>query len=176
VKALSLWQPWAYAIMHLGKRDENRGPHVAAQARGMVGQTIAIHASQSVGKLDDFDGAVDTILDICVPPPNPGSVRADFAAPFARLCQELTGTRWRPAKFLPRGAIVGTAKLVAVHQTMLDGRRYRLLPGNVSQQIFGESPWAVLGAYQLILEDVRALDKPILRAGHQGFFDVPEGP
>lgn len=43
-EALSVRQPWAYAISHLGKRAENRNWH-RNQAAHQVGELIAIHAS-----------------------------------------------------------------------------------------------------------------------------------
>jgi len=43
VKALTLHQPWAWAIAHAGKRIENRSWRPPAS---IVGQRIAIHAGQ----------------------------------------------------------------------------------------------------------------------------------
>ena len=47
MKALTVIQPWAWAIAHAGKRVENRtwGP-----PRDVIGQRIAIHAGR---RLDD---------------------------------------------------------------------------------------------------------------------------
>jgi hypothetical protein len=42
MKALSIKQPWTYAILHLGKRIENR---TWAPPASVIGQTIALHAS-----------------------------------------------------------------------------------------------------------------------------------
>lgn len=41
MRALTLWQPWAHAIAHLGKRVENRP---WPPPREMIGKRIAIHA------------------------------------------------------------------------------------------------------------------------------------
>lgn len=57
-KALSVRQPWPYAIFHLGKDIENRSRPTAVRGR------IAIHASSSIGKREYADAA-DAILDIC---------------------------------------------------------------------------------------------------------------
>lgn len=45
--ALTVRQPWAHAIAHLGKRVENRG-WSRARAISLIGQLIAIHAGQKV--------------------------------------------------------------------------------------------------------------------------------
>jgi len=47
VKALTLWQPWSWAIAHAGKRVENR---TWAPPASVIGQRVAIHAGL---KLDD---------------------------------------------------------------------------------------------------------------------------
>jgi hypothetical protein len=44
VRALTLWQPWAWAILHAGKRIENRTrpfPHK------LLGQVVALHAGKT---------------------------------------------------------------------------------------------------------------------------------
>jgi hypothetical protein len=47
MKALTLWQPWSWAIAHAGKRIENREWQ---PPRSIIGQRIAIHAGKT---LDD---------------------------------------------------------------------------------------------------------------------------
>jgi hypothetical protein len=44
MKALSISQPWAWAILHAGKRIENRD---WKPPKWIIGQTIAIHAAKS---------------------------------------------------------------------------------------------------------------------------------
>jgi len=44
VKAITLWRPWAHAILYLGKRVENRS---WAPAETMRGQTFALHAGKT---------------------------------------------------------------------------------------------------------------------------------
>lgn len=69
--ALSVRQPWAWGLFHAGKNLENRG-HMAIRSGGMrAGVTIAIHASQGMGKAE-YEIAAATIEKIgrCkVPPP-----------------------------------------------------------------------------------------------------------
>ena len=43
MKALTLIQPWAWAIVHLGKRVENRS---WSPPRSLIGQRIALHAGK----------------------------------------------------------------------------------------------------------------------------------
>lgn len=50
MKALTLWRPWPWSILHGSKRIENR-PWMPP--RSIVGQRIALHA----GKTYDYDGA-----------------------------------------------------------------------------------------------------------------------
>lgn len=47
MKALTLWQPWATAVAHLGKQVENR---TWAPPSGLIGKPLAIHAGKRVDK------------------------------------------------------------------------------------------------------------------------------
>lgn len=49
--ALTLWQPWCYAMVHLGKRVENRPWH---PPRWLIGQRIALHAGATL-HADSFE-------------------------------------------------------------------------------------------------------------------------
>lgn len=81
MRALTLWQPWAHAVAHLGKRIENRP---WAPWSTIIGQVIAIHAA---AKLDPVEEA---------------RVSAAIRA---------RGHALPPAEQLPRGAIVATARV-----------------------------------------------------------------
>lgn len=64
MKAITLWQPWAWAIMSAGKRVENRS---WPAPRALVGQRIAIHAGMRV---DEWGiEVVEEITDAPVPTP-----------------------------------------------------------------------------------------------------------
>jgi len=52
--ALSIRQPWAWAIIHAGKDVENRSENIARRAERLVGQTVLIHAGKTFYE-DDFD-------------------------------------------------------------------------------------------------------------------------
>lgn len=47
MKALTIWQPWANAIAHHGKRIENR---TWPPPKSIIGERIAIHAGKKVDK------------------------------------------------------------------------------------------------------------------------------
>lgn len=85
MKALTLWQPWAHAVAHFGKRIENR-PWKPWPS--IVGQVVAIHAAAKVDPIGE--AAVE------------GWVRRH------------TGLLLPPAASLPRGAIVATARVTGV--------------------------------------------------------------
>lgn len=56
MRALSLSQPWAWCVVHHAKRIENRPLALAAVARSICGQRVALHAAQS------WDGAAQLRL------------------------------------------------------------------------------------------------------------------
>lgn len=84
--ALSIRQPWAWAIMTLGKDIENR--EWATRFRGPV----CIHASKGL-TLDEYNGFIRTVHHV------------SLAHPFP------SGETVPPMHQLPRGGIVGTAEV-----------------------------------------------------------------
>lgn len=54
LRALTLWQPWAHAVAHLGKRIENRPWRPWPS---IVGQVVAIHAAAKVSLADEAEAA-----------------------------------------------------------------------------------------------------------------------
>lgn len=84
--ALSVRQPWAYAILHLGKPVENRGwrrPNPGLNFRGRV----ALHASAGMTR-DEYESAAEFMASI--------------------------GNTVPPAAELARGGIVGSVEIVDV--------------------------------------------------------------
>ena len=59
MKALSVRQPWAWAILHAGKDIENRPERIARMAEKLIGHRIYIHAGL---KLDE--SALDFMPDV----------------------------------------------------------------------------------------------------------------
>lgn len=85
-KALSVRQPWAWAIIHGGKNIENRGP-LAIRKGSMRAGRIAIQASKGMTR-DEYVSAYDFMRSIGI------------------LCP--------PAGALIRGAIIGSVHVVEI--------------------------------------------------------------
>lgn len=87
--ALSVRQPWAHAIIHLGKDCENRKRFAIDNGgmRTVVGQRIAIHASKGMTR-EEYEQAADTMAKIGVTCP--------------------------PAAELERGGIIGAVEVVDI--------------------------------------------------------------
>lgn len=161
MKALSIRQPWAYAILNFGKRIENR--EWRAAPRSMLGQTFLIHAAKGC-TLDEWMGAAEFMRDAYAVRP------------------------WRGSSILPalakltRGALVGRARLAGVVHTNAGGH-CSLSVGVPDCALCGRGldgacahrdPWAIPGTLGLLLADVEALPEPIPFKGALGFFDVPD--
>lgn len=86
-KALSIRQPWAWAIINAGKDIENRS--WPTKFRGPV----CIHAAQGMTR-DEFNGFVRTIHGVSIVRPFP------------------TGATVPSPSELPRGGIIGVAEIV----------------------------------------------------------------
>jgi len=61
MKAITLWPEWVWAILHLGKRVENRGWAIPT---GNVGAPVAIHAGKYVGGRPGFSATRDAITGL----------------------------------------------------------------------------------------------------------------
>lgn len=94
MKALSIRQPWAWAILHAGKDIENRawsGRHPGLRFRG----AFLIHAAKGMTR-DEYEDFLATVHDI--------SLEHRFA----------NGLTLPAFASLPRGGIVGVADVVDV--------------------------------------------------------------
>ena len=81
MKALTLWQPWAHAITHYGKRIENRTWKPPA---ALVGRDFAIHAGGRV----DGESTRDLIEEGIFPEDfNPNSLWRFHVVAVARLAR-----------------------------------------------------------------------------------------
>ncbi len=86
--ALSVRQPWAWALIYAGKDIENRSePAVRHGMRAQVGKRIAIHASKGMTR-DEYESA------------------RDFMSSIGVVCP--------PAANLERGGIIGSVLVTAV--------------------------------------------------------------
>lgn len=69
--ALSVRQPWAWAIIHGGKDIENRSWHAVNKGRLDRSVRIAVHAAKGMTRdeYEDALGFMRDVIGICPPPP-----------------------------------------------------------------------------------------------------------
>lgn len=161
MKALSLTPPWPGAILHLGKRIENRIAWRGCSYRG----PILLHAAKGIGTRRDFADTVETIIDI-VGGPRPRVTEA--------LGVMLNGV-YVPAPSMLRGGVCGRARIVDV----IDPVPVRPGPPDKSFEAWvrgGGDPdqhrwW--FGGFALVLDNVEPL--PFVPwPGALGLFEVPD--
>jgi len=150
MKALSIRQPWVWAILHAGKRVENRQWH---PPRPLIGREFLLHASAGCTKRE-YREALECMLDA-------GLVRAGDCPALSEV---------------PRGAIVGIAKLEAV---ILPGGlpsvgTRRNTPESRMAHPLAESPWYAPGQYGLVLSNVKRT-VVVACKGALGFFEADAG-
>lgn len=152
MRALTVRQPWAWAIVHGGKTVENRTRNIAGAYRGPV----AIHAGLTEAAMDtSYAYAVSHMLS---------------AAGLKLISDDL-----------PLGAIVGVANLIDVHrQDFLPSRdgdpdkfeqcspwaQYDLRPS--AWQAPHKSMW------HMVLANARPLAEPIPYRGRLGLWTLPD--
>lgn len=149
IRAITVKQPWAFAITHLGKTVENRGTSFAYRGR------ILIHAGR------EWDGfAVDD-----------RRIRAGFAPYLTTYQQARYINQIDPAEHHDRfvfGAVIGVAELVDVH-------RAKATVGCCEP--WGDQWYAsnsgVGTAHHLVLDNVLALDMPVACRGNLGMWRPP---
>jgi hypothetical protein len=144
MRALSIRQPWAHAILHAGKRIENRT--WPTSFRGW----FFIHASKACGK-DEMLDAIESIREVLTHP-----VARERVCHLAGLEPGALAICAGAFMSAPRGGIVGKARLVDV------------LPPTENPT----DPWHVPGQFGFVLEDVQEVPFRALR-GALGFFEVP---
>lgn len=145
MRALTVRQPYAWAIMHGGKTVENRAR--AFMWRRGVGQRVAVHAAALPHVGADSDGVLQ-----------------------AAMRGHTAEGEQQPAGALIRSAILGTVRLVDVHEA--DGccggwaQQYRLEQGPGYQR-------ALYDVVHLVVADPRPLAVPIPIAGKLGLWTLP---
>ena len=146
MRAITIRQPWAWAVIHAGKTVENRSRNIAGDYRGPV----AIHAS----KRDDLNAfAASDVLCKAVEShlprrPRPASGIVDMREPW----------------ILNHGMIIGVADLVDVHRDNIHGRLY----------LRACSSWATEGMTHLVFANPRPLDCPIRVRGRLELWTLPD--
>lgn len=149
MKALSVRQPWVHAILHLGKRIENRKWY--CHYRG----PLLLHVGGSVG-LGEYEDAVDGMLAM-------GVIRSPSEVP--------------PRDALPRGGLIARARVVACLRPT-EGTAART-GSNVYTQtrarpnVNGGS-WHVPWCFGIVLADVAPLPAFVPYKGCLGLFNVPD--
>ncbi len=147
-RALSLRQPWAHAVVHGGKRIENRTAWSDSSYRG----ALLIHAAK-------------------------GMTVAEYteAVAWARS-QGIGQAEWTPParKVIERGGIVGVARVIGVIKAP-QGRSDPMVwigqePPRAITPV--EARWW-MGRFALVLDDVRPLPF-VACVGSLSFFQVPE--
>ena len=152
--ACSFIQPWLWAILEHQKGVAIRGQFLAVENRSwrpdrlMLGRKIALHASAKWDR---------------------GGAR------FIRRTLATLGLEAKapPASSAPRGAILGSAMLVAAMRK--EGSRGEVVGPIVDgdADLLAASPWS-FGPWIWVLGDVHELPKPVPCKGALGIWRVPE--
>lgn len=135
MKALSIRQPWAHAILHCGKDVENR-EWKACHYRGL----FLIHAAKGCTR-DEFEDGSWAI-------------------------REITGTAPPALSEMPRGCVVGMARIVGAVQ---DTRKVSWF--DEPEPDYKGSAWGLRGTLHIQLADVVMLPAVPFK-GALGFFEV----
>lgn len=146
MKALSLTQPWAWIILHLGKRIENRSRNL-----GNYRGTLLLHASKGM-TLREYFSAFEF-------------VEAQFGHDLASRIPDPKDP------LLVRGAIVGACEVV---NQCGPGLRWAeplpLTPRGLGNGI--DTRW-YMGAHAYVFDQVRELTAPTPCKGALGFWTPP---
>ena len=144
MKALSGRQPWWWAILHAGKRIENRRWNTSYRG------PILLHASKGC-TVDEFEGACDSMMDV-------------FGRGFAAQIPELSA--------MPRGGIVGRARIVGcLPPDQYEAAQTGDVGGTMPHDI--DLRWWAEGQFGFVLADVEPLPF-VAWPGSLGLFHVPD--
>jgi hypothetical protein len=166
VKALSLRQPWAHAVLHLGKGIENRRWNTSYRG------PILIHASAGIAPRSDFDGSCLSIRDVLM---SGFEVEAweRFQVNALRVTSNAGRYCYQPRDIILRGGIIGRARLVDVIPPC---RPAKQTTANAWRDLFAnpcEHRWHAPEQFGFILTDVEPLPfRPY--KGALGLFEIPD--
>lgn len=148
MRCLSIRQPWAHAILHFGKRVENRrmvvGGTIKPPTWHAYRDPILLHASKGVGTRQEFSESAEAIC---------GLLSSDAWDAFRDHHLDTTyygdcDAWWTPQDSLRRGGIVGRARIVG------------MLPASPHEQTYPEgvdARWHARDQYGFVLADVEPL-------------------
>jgi len=149
VKALSLRQPWANAVLYLGKNIENRRWNTSFRGE------FLIHAAKGMTKKEWADAN-------------------SFCAEVMGVRHEQNVLPLHPSVCL-RGGIVGRARLVGVVPPQVPPYEKLLRRIRRGEKTYSDGynhNWHMKEQYGFLLESVR--ETPFVSCvGHLGFFEVP---
>lgn len=148
MKAITVHQPWAWAIIFAGKDTENRATNFVGSHRGR----IAIHAGQNYSEHILPAAQLGNPSDVTDPVLVDAVRRVSAATPRPVLA---------PLPGFDRGVILGTAHLVDVHPAVLG---------------CCTSPWAQrneLVNFHLVLADPEPATDLVPLRGKLGLWDLP---
>lgn len=162
MKAITVKQPWAWAIAHGGKTVENRSRGTAYRG------PLAIHAGQAWSERGAEDGRVLNAWTAWLSgrptsPPTPEHMRDQW-----EHSDVLEPDDERERELIPRGAIVAVAELVDAH------------PDAGCCRPWGESQYSEASGRvrtvvnHLVLEEIRPLAEPVPCRGALGLWRLPE--
>lgn len=103
IEALSIRQPWAWAIVHAGKRVENRSWRKGNPCLSFRGP-FAIHAARGMTQ-DEYEGAADFMARLGVTVPAPHLLERGGIIGAARLVDIVTDSD-SPWFFGPKGLVM----------------------------------------------------------------------
>lgn len=168
MRALSGMQPWWLAIIHLGKRIENRVEASSShKALRTYRSPFLLHASARVGTRQDFDDAVSSIGNII------GNARfEEFRAAYLDVKYYGDCDSWYiPNEAVPLGCIVGRARCVGLITP--DGDPFDLEARAAIERLKPDMRWHIPGQWGHILDDVVPAPIHVPCKGALGLWEVP---
>ena len=179
MKALTIRQPWAWAVIHAGKTVENRSRNITGDYRGPV----AIHAGLKIDEAGQHDQLIREAWT--------GETRLAVDPDRPTFYHDVP---WQKA--FSYGRIIGVADLVDVHYATdcYDANTKRLtalynsgpegrkeveaMPDNGCGGIIGKarfcSLWAHDEMFHLVFANPRPLTHPIPARGQLGLWTLPD--
>ena len=160
MRAITVRQPWAWAIIHAGKSVENRTRNIAGDFRGLV----AIHASKTFDELDFYH-----VSDIIAP--------EDLPEMDAIACGAIIGVVDLVDVHDSYDCFErDIARLIRLYEA--DRAAYDALPDDGAGGVIGKarlcSPWAGDSQHHLVLANPRPLPEPIPYRGRLGLWNLPD--
>ena len=157
MKALTLWPEWVWAVLHLGKRVENRGFQFPAS---LIRKTVALHAGKHVGGRPGAVAYREGLECLVIM-----ATRADWKV------SGWTNTGVPVVEFSKDGVVVRTDTTPIVTSAVVGTfcMDYRVQHGDC-----GHPGWKVPDAFWWPILNLEALPVPVDCKGAQGFWDLPE--